>query len=160
MIPDTGVPSETSMNNSANNIPPHEQFGYSVVERALTGEQLAPWENEYARLFWQTLEVHNGGFEQWIGNTGVKGALETLEILDRHGFSESHRVTKLAFEIVKLDSYTEKEQFYDYLEAHVDDWFERLRPLDEAYWDDADAFDEKLKEIYDTNTEAAGDNKR
>jgi hypothetical protein len=147
------------MSESASNRPPHERFGYEVVERALSGGQLAPWENDYARLFWQTLEVHNGGFEQWIGNTGVEGALETLEILERHGFSESYRVTKLAFEIAKLDSYIGEEPFYDYLEANVDDWFERLRPLDEAYWDDADAFDEKMKGIYRTNTEqsASGD---
>lgn len=119
----------------------------------MNGEQLSPWEKDYARLFWQSLEVHNGGFAQWIGNTGIEGALETLEILDHREFSESHRVTKLAFEIVKLDSYTGEEPFYEYLEKYVDDWFERLRPLDEAYWDDADAFDEKLKEFYRTNTE-------
>jgi hypothetical protein len=141
------------MSESANNVPPHERFGYDVVERAMTGGRLAPWENDYARLFWQTLEVHNGGFEQWIGNTGVEGALETLEILERRGFTESHRLTKLAFEIVKLDCYNGEEPFYDYCEANVADWFERLRPLDEAYWDDAGAFDEKMKEIYLTNTE-------
>lgn len=143
------------MSDSTGNIPPHERFGYHVVERALAGEQLAPWESDYARLFWQTLEVHNGGFEQWIGNTGLEGALETLEILDRCGFSESHRVTKLAFDIVKLDSYDGEEPFYDYVEGNVDDWLERLRPLDEAYWNDADAFDEKLKEIFLTNTRQA-----
>lgn len=141
------------MSDSTSNIPPHQQFGYNVVERALAGERLAPWENDYARLFWQSLEVHNGGFEQWIGNTGVEGALETLEILDRRAFSESHRVTKLAFEILKLHSYTGEQPFYEYLEANVHDWFERLRPLDEAYWDDADTFDEKMKDIYRIYTE-------
>ena len=140
------------MNDLARNVPPLEQFGYNVVKRALAGERLSLWENDYARLFWQSLEVHNGGFEQWIGNTGVEGALETLEILDRRGFYESHRVTKTVFAILKLDSYAGEEPFYEYLEANVADWFEQIRPLNEAYWDDADGFDEKLKEIYRTNT--------
>ncbi|HEY4262267.1 MAG TPA: hypothetical protein VGM98_19055 [Schlesneria sp.] len=145
------------MNDSSGITPPHEQFGYTVVERALSGEGLRPWENDYARLFWQSLEVHNGGFAQWIGNTGVEGALETLEILDRRGFFESHRVTKLAFELVKLDSYNGKLSFYEYLGANVGDWFERLRGLDEAYWNDADVFDKKLNELFRVNTEQADD---
>jgi hypothetical protein len=128
----------------------HEQFGYDVARRALAGERLQPWENDYAHLFWQSLEIHNGGFEQWIGNTGVEGALETLETLGRHVLAESHRVTKVAFEIVKLDSYNAEGTFYDYLDANIENWFERLRPLDEAFWDDAEAVDEKLKEIYNT----------
>src|SRR5262245_57291622 len=118
--------------------PPHERFGYDVVQRALAGERLEPWENDYARLFWQSLEIHNGGFEQWIGNTGVEGALETLDILERHGLSESHRLTKEAFELIKLGSYNAAESFYDYLEANIENWFERLRPLDEGFWDDAE----------------------
>jgi hypothetical protein len=144
-----------TMNDLSGTTPPHEQFGYTVVERALSGERLRQWENDYAHLFWQSLEVHNGGFAQWIGNTGVEDALETLEILNRRGFSESHRVTKLAFEAVKLDSYSGKLSFYEYLEANVCDWYERLRPLDEAYWDDADAFDKKLNELFRVNTEQA-----
>lgn len=147
------------MGDSASQLPPHEQFGYDVVKRAMMGESLEQWENDYARLFWQSLEIHNGGFEQWIGNTGIEGASETLEILERHGLSKSHRLTKEAFDIVKLGSYIAEESFYDYLEANIEDWFERLRPLDEAFWDDADACDEKLREIYNSNTDqtAAGD---
>jgi hypothetical protein len=147
------------MSDSANQIPPHERFGYAVIKRAMKGEALKPWENDYARLFWQFLEIHNGGFEQWIGNTGVAGDLETLEILERYGLTKSHRATKAAFDIVKLGSYITKEPFYNYLEANIEDWFERLRPLNEAFWDDADAVAEKLLEIYNTNTEqtAAGD---
>jgi hypothetical protein len=63
----------------------------------------------------------------------------------------------MAFEIVKLESYTGEEPFYEYLETNVEDWFERLRPADEAYWDDADAFDEQLKEVYRINTEPPRD---
>jgi len=141
------------MSDSTDEIPPHERFGYDVVERALAGEGLPPWENDYARLFWQSLEVHNGGFEQWIGNTGVEGALETLDILDRLDFGESHRLTKLAFDVMKVWSYTGEESFYAYLDAYVDSWSERLEPLEEAYFDDADAFDEKLRQIFQANTE-------
>jgi hypothetical protein len=141
------------MSDSSSNIPPHEQFGYKVIERAFAGERLSQWENDYARLFWQSLEIHNGGFEQWVGNSGVEGVLETLEILDRCGFSESYRVTKLAIEILKLHTYAGEQSFYEYLETNIDGWYERLRPLYEAYWDDADTFDEKLKDIYHTKTE-------
>ncbi len=139
------------MSESARNMPPHEQFGYKVVELAFSGKELGAWESDYANLFWQSLEIHNGGFEQWIGNIGVEHALRTLEILERNGFSESHRVTKLVFEIVKLHTYTGEQPFYKYLETSIDDWFDRLRTLNEAYWDDADNFDEKLKEIYNAN---------
>ena len=77
--------------------------------------------------------------------------METLEILSRYGFTESLRLSKLAFEVVKLHSWSEEQSMYDYLESNIDNWSERLRPLDEAYWDDADAFDEKLRHVYEAN---------
>src|SRR5262245_2807818 len=101
------------MVDSPRRIPAHEEFGYAVTERAIRGEWLESWEDDFAHLFWQSLEIHNGGFYQWIGNTGVGGALETLEILDRYRFAESHRATREAFAVVQLRSWVADQSFFD-----------------------------------------------
>jgi|SRR5215813_12226066 len=150
---------EIKMDEQSQQIPPHERFGFTLLDRAFSGESLEQWENDYARLFWQLLEVHNGGYEQWIGNTGKAGALETLEALARYRLHESHRITAEAFQLGKLHGFDEEVSYYDYLEDHVQDWYERFRPLDEAYWNTANEVDAFLQDLYRQHTEqGAGPN--
>jgi hypothetical protein len=148
------------MSDTTNQIPAHERFGYDVVERALKGVPLKDWENDFARLFWQSLEVHNGGFEQWIGNTGREGVIETLAALERHSLHAVHQITKEATEILKLADWDERDLFFSYLEENITNWPERLRPLDEKYWNEADTFDGVLQTLYRRNTEAGSGGNR
>ena len=141
------------MTDPTNQIPAHEQFGYEVVERALKGAPMAEWENDFARLFWQSLEVHNGGFEQWIGNTGKEGIFETLAALERHSLHTVHQITNEATEVVRLTDWDEQDGFFSYLEKRIRNWPERLRPLDQRYWDEADGLDAVLQMLYRRNTE-------
>ena len=124
-------------------IPPFERFGFDIIDRAFRGPQLQPWENDYARIFWQCLEVANGGFEQWIGNTGKAGVIETLEALERFSLFEALRITKEVFVLVSLDTYDENAH-YEHLNKTID-WFAKLRVLDEAFWGEIENIHKTLK---------------
>ena len=140
------------MSHTMQPIPPHEKFGYEVVERAMTVGSLERWENDYARMFWQSLEVHNGGLEQWIGNTGKEGVAETLDALTRLPAEAVHRITSEAVEITQLEGWKEDLPFFDYLENNVPNWSERLRPLEEPYWNEAEELDQRLKDLHQKRT--------
>lgn len=131
-----------------NPVPAYEQFGFKLIEQAFGGPPLQPWENDYARIFWQCLEVNNGGFEQWVGNTGKAGVVETLDALYRCSLLEVRRVTKEACDLMQLDAYDGNTPYRDYLDRNVTDWFAKLRVLDEAYWDMCDDIHDVLKSIH------------
>ena len=133
------------MDMPSENIPPHEKFGFELLDKAF-GEGLPKqWENDYARIFWQCLEVYNGGFEQWIGNTGMKGAHETLEALQRYSLNEAHRITQEVFKLGNLEAFDEDKPIHEYLEETLEDWFKKFRLLDEAYWQQTDVIHAALK---------------
>ena len=136
------------MTASSESFSPYEKFGFALLDRAFGGPVLQPWENDYARIFWQCLEVYNGGFEQWVGNTGKAGVIETLDALQRCSLLEVRRITKQASQLLQLDSYDEKTSLNDHLNNAVVDGRTKLRELDEAYWDECEYIHKALKGIY------------
>ena len=101
----------------------------SPTSRAWSGEVLPEWEIDFARISWQSMQVHNGGFEQWIGNTGREGARETLIALRRFGAGSVAELTKDVLDLTRFESWDEKDSFYNYLEGTIEGWWEILKPL-------------------------------
>jgi len=140
-----------NMDTLSENIPPYEKFGFELLQRAFGKGLPNQWENDFARVFWQCLEINNGGFEQWIGNTGKAGVYETLAALQRFSLSGAHRITLDAFDLGNLAGFEETKPIHEHLKETLEDWFEKFRLLDEAYWEESERIHQTLNREYQTH---------
>jgi hypothetical protein len=138
------------MSDAPGERPAYERFGFDLLERAFNGSPLLQWQTDYARLFWQSLEVHAGGFQQWMGNLGKAGVFETLEALKRHSLDAVEAITREAVNLTKLSEWNEeKTSLSGHLEEHLSEGWARLGALDMRYYQEAERLDAKLQALYD-----------
>ena len=70
------------------------EIGGAISQKAFSGASLEFAEAVIMDVYWQYVQVSNGGFEQWLGNSGIERAKSTVASLKTVGSSVVLRITE------------------------------------------------------------------